>query len=109
MKPGDIVVCINDKFPPEQAIRIPNKPKQDRSYIIRKITYHQSKGLIGILLEEITNPLIPHPILGWIEPDFNIDRFRKIDDLPEIGEIMEEVEKHEVKKDELIRKYLEKY
>lgn len=91
MKPGDIVVCINDQFNPTAFEKIPNKPKKGNYYYIREIREYLNDK-IGVYLEEITNPKIYHNILGYVEPSFDINRFNKLDDLPEMEAIMEQIE-----------------
>jgi hypothetical protein len=89
MKPGSLIECINDTFNPEQLTKIPNRPKCGQYYIVREI--HDFSGKVGILLEEITNPEIPLSSGGWIEPSFNIERFREIEGIPDIAALLEDV------------------
>lgn len=78
MKTNDIVECINDSFPPECLKYIKNFPKKGNYYTIRKVVEYNS-GKIGLLLEELINPIAPN--LN-VEPTFNIKRF-KVLDIPE--------------------------
>jgi hypothetical protein len=80
MKKGDFVVCINDHFSDLQREMIPNRPVKDQAYTVRdarQVFSGVQAGRIGLLLEEITNPLVIHPILadGFIEPGFDSSRF----------------------------------
>jgi hypothetical protein len=87
MKINDIVECINDNFPPKSFQYINNFPKKRNYYTIRNIIEYNN-GKVGLLLEELTNPILPN--LN-IEPTFNIKRF-KILDIPEsITKLIEEV------------------
>ena len=92
MKSGDIVVCINDVFLQPASEKIHHKPKKGNYYCIRGEIIEFPNGRIGIYLEEILNPEIFHPLLGFIEPSFDINRFSKLDELPEMEEIMEQIE-----------------
>ena len=86
MKVNDIVECVNENFPPESFQFINNFPKKKNYYTVREIVEYNN-GKIGLLLEEITNPILPN--LN-VEPTFNISRF-KILDIPEyITELIEE-------------------
>jgi hypothetical protein len=79
------VICIDGNFSSEQLyfynVNGIIVPKKDNLYNIRDIIKN-SVGTIGLLLEEILNPTvtIKHPILGIsnMEPNWNINRFRKL-------------------------------
>jgi len=88
MKPGSLVECINDSFNPEQLIKIPNRPTQGQYYMIREI--FDFSGKIGVTLEEIINPKIPLSSGGWIEPSFNIERFKEVEGIPDIAILFED-------------------
>ncbi|WP_266368399.1 hypothetical protein [Tellurirhabdus rosea] len=79
------VICVNDLFPPpvlafyaEFGVKTPSK---DKMYTVRAAKRHTT-GETGLLLSEIQNPDVPvkHPVLGevWVEPTFNINRFRTL-------------------------------
>lgn len=79
------VICIDGNFSAEQ-LDFYNAhgvvvPKKDSLYNIRNVIKNSSGG-VGLLLEELVNPLIPikHSILGIsnMEPNWNINRFRKL-------------------------------
>jgi hypothetical protein len=88
MRIGQEVVCINDNFHEEAVKLISNRVVKDKLYTIRDIVNYFNKGQTGVLLEEITNPIITNtdnPNYGF-EPTFNISRFRplvEVDDLVE--------------------------
>ena len=86
MKINDIVECINDNFPLESFLFINTFPKKKSYYTIREIVEYDS-GKIGLLLEEITNPLLPNL---KVEPTFNISRFKILDIPGYITEFIEE-------------------
>ena len=86
MKINDIVVCVNDNFPPESFQFINNFPKKKNYYTVREIVEYNN-GKIGLLLEEITNPILPN--LN-VEPTFNISRFKILDIPGYITEFIEE-------------------
>lgn len=80
MNIGDQVICIDGGNWTEQALLlIPNRPKEDKLYTIRDVALTRNGK--ALLLEEIENPLVPHPSgMGLFEPNFNANRFRKIDE-----------------------------
>ena len=86
MKINDIVECVNDNFPPESFLFINNFPKKKNYYTVREIVEYSS-GKIGLLLEEIINPILPN--LG-VEPTFNISRFKILDIPGYVTELIEE-------------------
>jgi hypothetical protein len=86
MKINDIVECVNDNFPPESFQFINNFPKKKNYYTVREIVEYSS-GKIGLLLEEIINPILPN--LG-VEPTFNISRFKILDIPGYVTELIEE-------------------
>lgn len=92
MKVGQDVICINDKFRPEQIILIPNRPVEGKVYTIRDL--FTTRNGRAIHLEQISNPHLDHPSgLGTFEPSFSVDRFTTlVDDEVEIeAEVKEEV------------------
>lgn len=89
MKVGSFVQCINDVFNPEQLLKIPNRPKLNEYYTIREIIVFDTNT--GVLLEEISNSHIPSKKYGTIEPSFNIERFREMEDMPDIQALLDEV------------------
>jgi hypothetical protein len=99
MKPGDKVICIdasidtnNQEFVDFVKRCIPNWIKKDQEYTIRAINDLADIGAIGLLLEEIKNPLIPEGriLKKWIEPRFAIWRFRKIESITLSTEVEKE-------------------
>jgi hypothetical protein len=86
MKINDIVECVNDNFPPESLLFINNFPKKKNYYTVREIVEYSS-GKIGLLLEEIINPILPNLD---VEPTFNISRFKILDIPGYITELIEE-------------------
>lgn len=79
------IICIDGHFSSEQLdfynVHGVIVPKKDDLYNIRDVIKN-SDGSVGLLLEELINPLIPirHKILGIskMEPNWNINRFRKL-------------------------------
>lgn len=87
------IICINGSFD-NDTLAIYKKygvttPEQEKLYNIRGV-YRHTTGKVGILLEEIMNPTVPfqHPVLGkkWMEPTWNIERFRHLDSTPILDE-----------------------
>jgi hypothetical protein len=80
------IICVDGgfnadqlKFYEQHGVTV---PQQDKIYNIRAVI-NNSNGKSGVLLEELQNPLIPfrHPILGIVnnEPNWNLNRFRNLD------------------------------
>ena len=92
---GDRVVCVDDTISIEigKAIRrlMPNWVVKDQEYTIRG--FQENDGIVlGILLEEITNPPVYIPIMGRIqEPAFTKSRFRKLKSNEVLAEAVTEV------------------
>jgi len=82
MKPGDKVICINDKIDPEKNEEIRRDFEiwitKDKEYTIREIL--DNNGIVpGLLLEEVHNfPKFFKLINRFQEPAFAIWRFRKL-------------------------------
>ncbi len=82
MRPGDKVVCINDKIDPDKIEEIKQDFEiwitKDKEYTIREIL--DNNGIVtGILLEEVHNfPKFFKLINRFQEPAFAIWRFRKL-------------------------------
>ena len=90
MKIGTLVECIDDRFNAEQLKKIPNRPQKGNHYMIREII--ELGHLVGVMLEEIRNPLTAKFKGQDIEPNFNIERFREIEGLDDLyDELFEEV------------------
>ena len=77
---GDKVICVNDFFaendPKLNAILnlFDQLPRKGQEYTVRGV-FDTINGP-GILLEELSNPPLQFP-LGFMEPNFRADRFRK--------------------------------
>lgn len=91
------VLCVDGTFKIDQ-LKFYEKhgvstPQAEKLYSIRSVIKN-SNGKVGILLEELKNPLIPfkHPILGITqnEPNWDLTRFRKLDGSPISKEEVEE-------------------
>ena len=90
MKVGTLVECVDDRFNAEQLEKILNRPKKGNHYMIREII--KLGHLVGVLLEEIRNPITAKLNGVSVEPNFNIERFREIEGLDDLyDELLEEV------------------
>jgi hypothetical protein len=90
MKIGTLVECIDSRFSAEQLEKIPNCPQKGNHYMIREII--KLGHLVGVLLEEIHNPITAKLNGIPVEPNFNIERFREIEGLDDLyDELVEEV------------------
>lgn len=79
MKIGNLVKCINDKFTAEQSILIPNKPKEQSIYEVRKVLFTRNGRAIHLV--EIENPKLKDEVTHMMfEPSFRSDRFVIVDD-----------------------------
>jgi hypothetical protein len=82
MRPGDKVVCINDKIDPDKAEEVKQDFEiwitKDKEYTLREIL--DNNGIVtGVLLEEVHNfPKFFKLINRFQEPAFAIWRFRKL-------------------------------
>ncbi|GAB2692368.1 hypothetical protein GCM10027037_14660 [Mucilaginibacter koreensis] len=82
MRPGDKVVCINDRIDPDKMEEIRQDFEiwitKDKEYTVREIL--DNNGIVtGILLEEVHNfPKFFKLINRYQEPAFAIWRFRKL-------------------------------
>ena len=90
MQIGSLVECVNDVFPIELINLIPNRPKLKNIYTVREILKLKD-NIISIRLDEINNPKNVKYKGIMSEPAFKIDRFREIQDIPDIEMIMEEI------------------
>lgn len=90
MKVGSVVECINDVFNEKQKMGIPCLPKRSTFYMVRSIEEYANKK-IGIRLEEVINPALVKIGNELVEPTFDIDRFREVEELDlMIEELLEE-------------------
>jgi len=92
---GSIVECVDDVFSPIQMEKLVNRPKHGNYYMVREILEFEDNK-VGLLLEEIRNAKIISPVYGEVEPNFSIERFREIEGLPSIEEILEGVFEEEL-------------
>jgi hypothetical protein len=92
---GDTIVCVDASMKPEALAEIkrtiPNWVVKEEEYVIRG--FQENDGIaLGILLEEITNPLCYIPLLGRVqEPAFADWRFRKLSSSEIMVEVASEV------------------
>lgn len=92
---GDTVVCVDSSMKPEAIAElkrtVPNWVVKDKQYTIRG--FHDNDGIaLGILLEEVVNPLCYIPLLGrFQEPAFADWRFRKLSSNESMVEVFSEV------------------
>lgn len=96
MRPGDKVVCINDRIDPDKMEEIRRDFEmwitKDKEYTIREIL--DNNGIVtGLLLEEIHNfPKFFKLINRYQEPAFATWRFRKLNYATETQEEVAEEE-----------------
>jgi len=110
MKPGDKVICINDKIDPEKMAEIRQDFEiwitKDKEYTIREIL--DNNGIVtGLLLEEVHNfPKFFKLINRFQEPAFAQWRFRKLNYArPEAEAVSEDLElvEHIEKEQQLVK------
>ena len=89
MKVGALGECINSTWKQETIETVPNRPVRGKYYTIREV--FQFPHGVGVTLEEITNPLTARYQGKMLEPNFDIERFRELEDLPDIEALLEEV------------------
>lgn len=84
---GDEVICINDSKPEGWTIDVfPQWVSKDSKYIIREI-FDNDDIVVGVLLEELRNPLVYQKLIGKEqEPAFATWRFSKLRTAFEIEE-----------------------
>jgi len=108
MRPGDKVICINDKIDPDKNEEIRRDFEiwitKDKEYTIREIL--DNSGIVtGVLLDEVHNfPKFFKLINRFQEPAFAIWRFRKLNYNTTSAEALSEVEELvEVEADRLVK------
>ena len=89
MKVGALVECVNDTWKQETINIIPNRPVKGKYYTIRTVEKYPHG--VGVTLEEITNGMIAMYNGQPTEPTFDAERFRELEDLPDIEALLEEV------------------
>ncbi|TWR25744.1 hypothetical protein FPZ43_15775 [Mucilaginibacter pallidiroseus] len=108
MRPGDKVICINDKIDPDKSEEIRRDFEiwitKDKEYTIREIL--DNDGIVtGVLLEEVHNfPKFFQLINRYQEPAFAIWRFRKLNYNSAPAEAVSEVEELvSIEEDQLVK------
>jgi len=107
MKPGDKVICINDKIDPEKSAEIRQDFEiwitRDKEYTIREIL--DNNGIVpGVLLDEVHNfPKFFKLINRFQEPAFAPWRFRKLKYADTTAEAVSEVEELVEPEKELVK------
>ena len=92
---GDKIECIDNSMRPEAVeelkITVPNWVVRGEQYTIRG--FQENDGIaLGILLEEISNPIIYIPLIKRAqEPSFAEWRFRKLKPSEVLVEVSQEV------------------
>jgi hypothetical protein len=85
MKVGDKVICINTNWSvPVAMYPEVTFPKLYQELTIRDVYYYPLKGVVGLIFEEIKNPLKNIPVVTSImgkniEHDFDSKRFAKME------------------------------
>ncbi len=99
MVKGQKVICINDTFSPTVRALYKQLPVKDTIYTVREVFLGREKivkggdtATVGLLLEELTNPLDPFH-QGEQELGFSSERFAPLNTLPP-EEVAAEVEEH---------------
>lgn len=75
---GQEVVCIRDNYNAINWKFIPNKPIKGNTYIIRDIVNIKIFNRIGLIFEEIHNPVVNWADVGTMESPFCSTRFRPV-------------------------------
>jgi hypothetical protein len=108
MRPGDKVICINDKIDSDKSVEIRRDFEiwitKDKEYTIREIL--DNNGIVtGVLLNEVHNfPKFFKLINRYQEPAFAIWRFRKLNYATKPAEALSETEELvEVDKEQLVK------
>ena len=83
MKIGSVVECINAAFNEKQKELIVFLPDKGKFYMVRSIEEY-SNNKTGVRLEELINP--PSVVINnvYIEPTFDIERFREVEGLDDL-------------------------
>jgi hypothetical protein len=107
MKPGDKVICINDKIDPEKSLEIRQDFEiwitRDKEYTIREVL--DNNGIVtGVLLDEVHNfPKFFKLINRFQEPAFAMWRFRKLKYASVPSEAVSEIEELVEPEKELVK------
>lgn len=88
MQVGNRVTCINDQFPEEIQATYFQLPVLDETYTVRAVYPGRAKlnsrpddgAEVGILLEELHNPVDPRVRPVGLEMGFNSERFRIVEE-----------------------------
>lgn len=102
MKPGSLVICVDDKISPEKQSMLSKRLVLNQLYVVREIlhNYDVRNGPPGVAVEEIRGQLVTFTAYTGqeitIEVHFKMKRFREV--LPPISleEVLEQTCKEPV-------------
>jgi hypothetical protein len=84
MKPGSIVMCVDDVFRTENIFKLSGLPVRNRLYTVREIlpNYEVRNGPPGVVLEEFYGKPVTFKsyagVIVTVEVHFRMNRFREV-------------------------------